>query len=499
MNPDKLDQLYKGYGQVAKLKGIQKLLFWDSQVMMAESATSNRGEQMAALEAAINRLLVDPVMSELCSLETQELDCLADLDRINCVELQRLCTHAIGVPQHLLEQRQSSISQLGPLWNSARETGDFSIFARGFEPYIDLQRAIAQAKADHLGCAPYDTLMDEHDPGLRASLVDPLFDSLESRLPEYAQKWRLLVERAPSVTPPGAVPRDVLQEVVYRVLGDIGFPIEAARVDESKHPFTMRLSPGDTRITTNYDENRPLQCVFSALHEAGHALYERNLPSELRYLPAGGGRGAAVHESQAIFLERMLGCSDEFHSYLSAVFREYQPDSNLGDTGYIGDYLRQGNTSLIRVQADEIHYPLHIVLRYRIERELIEGTLQVKDIPDRWGELSHRYFGRVPEDIAAGCLQDIHWASGFFGYFQSYALGLMLAAQLYDKALVEYPDILPSLGRGDFSPAMQWLKENIHQIGSTLSFAQLIQQVTGRELDAESFFRRIDRVYLGGG
>jgi len=272
---------------------------------------------------------------------------------------------------------------------------------------------------------------------------------------------------------------------------------EHARIDEAPHPFSMPHSPGDVRFTTRYDRKNFRYAMMATIHEAGHSMYELNLPRSLAFSPVGRARGATAHESQSLMLEMMACRSREFIVFIAPVLREYlKGDGDAFSPKNLLNYLRRVDDDFIRVEADEISYPLHVILRYRLERAMMSGDLAVAELPGAWNDLFHQLFGRTPPDYARGVLQDIHWASGYIGYFPNYALGEVLAAQLYERATADEPLILEGLGRGDFRPYFAWVRPRIHEQASLKPLDEIIRDATGADLSPEPFKRHLKARYL---
>ncbi len=277
----------------------------------------------------------------------------------------------------------------------------------------------------------------------------------------------------------------------------MGHSPEHIRIDATQHPFSVPSSPGDVRFTTRYDPDNIRFSVMATLHEAGHAMYELNLPRELAFRPAGRARGMTLHESQSLSLEMLAGRCREFLGFLAPLMAEtFGGDPSDWTPAKVTRAWRRLDGGFIRVQAHEAAYPLHVILRYRLEQALVSGDLMVADLPGAWNELFEKLLGRTPPSLADGCLQDVHWAAGHVGYFPNYALGSVLAAQLFERATAEAPDLLPALGRGDFTRWFDWVRPRIHERASLTDFATLVAEAAGGPLDTAPFKRHLRRRYL---
>lgn len=490
--------LNERFATASKLSAARYLLFWDSQTYMPKGAAWSRGEQLAALEATCTDLVAAPDAQELFGHAGEALDALSPIERANLTEMRRVWGHQAAAPKELLVEKARLCATLQGDWLAAKKSNDFALFAKGFEQMMPLHREIAAAKAEALGLAPYDALMDEVDPGLSTALVDPIFDDLEKVLPDLLAE---VIERQASWPDPVPFTGDFSPErqraLSYKLLEAVGHSLENCRIDAAPHPFALAGSPGDNRFTTRFDEDNIRFAIMATLHEAGHALYEANLPRELAFTPVGAARGATAHESQSIMVEMQAGRSRELLSWLAPqLHAAFGGDAGSWSLDNVLNTYRRVGAGYIRVEADEISYPLHIILRYRIERALLSGDLAVADLPGAWSEMSQALFGRRPPDHARGCLQDIHWAMGMFGYFPNYALGETFAAQLFERATADDPDIRPGLARGDFGPYRAWVAPRIHHRASQVPFATLVEEATGAPLSADALKRHLRRRYL---
>lgn len=490
--------LSERFASAGKLGAARALLFWDSQTYMPKGAAWSRGEQMAALDAACKDLVAAPDAAELFETAGEALDALSPGEKANLVEMRRLWRHQAAAPKALVMEKARLCSALQLTWVQAKATNDFPLFAKGFAQMLPLHREIAAAKAEALGLSPYDALMDEVDPGLTTALVDPIFDDLETALPALLAE---VVERQASWPAPIPYGGDFSVErqkaLSYQLLRAVGHDLEHSRIDAVPHPFALAGSPGDVRITTRFDADNIRFAVMATLHEAGHALYEAGLPREWAFLPAGAARGATAHESQSLMVEMQASRSREFLSWLAPRMGEaFGGDPAAWSVSNVLNAYRRVGEGYIRVEADEISYPLHIILRYRIERALLSGDLAVDDLPGAWSDLSQALFGRRPPDHAHGCLQDIHWAIGMFGYFPNYALGATFAAQQFERATRDDPQVLERLAEGDFGPYRAWVGPRIHARASQVPFATLVEESTGAPLSAAALKRHLRKRYL---
>ena len=494
-NPSYLE-LERRFERMYLLRDAAAVLEWDASTFMPDGGAQARADQMATLRVLRHEMLTAPDLGELFDKASS-----GDLDewqRANVREMRREHVHATAVPAQLVEARSQAVSACEMRWRSARKANDFEGLRPLLEEVLRLTREVAQAKSGALSVSPYDALLDEWEPGGRSADLDRVFGALESFLP--ALVGRVIEHQASHPLPhgpDGVFPESKQTELAHRVMAAMGFEREHGRLDVSVHPFCGG-TPEDVRITSRWDEADFVTGLFSVVHETGHALYERGLPRKWIRQPVGNARGMSMHESQSLLWEKQAGRSPEFTEWLAPIAREVFGGSGPRWTGeaILGDMLRV-ERSLIRVDADEVTYPLHVILRYRLERAMIAGELAVKELPAAFDEGMEKLVGIRPPNVCDGCLQDIHWPGGMFGYFPTYTLGAMTAAQLYSAAREAVPTIPESLSRGDAKPLLTWLRTNVHEKGSLLDGNELITRATGRPLDAEVFRKHLERRYLG--
>ncbi len=490
--------LCERFGTAGRLYAAKTSLFWDSQTYMPKGGAWARGEQLAAIDATRRDLIAAPDADQLFAAAGAALEALDPAERANLREMRRLSRHDAAVPKALMMEKAREVAKAQAAWVAARQGNDFDLFAKAFAALMPLNREIAAAKAEALGLAPYDALMDEADPGLTTAIVDPIFDDLASSLPTLLAE---VVERQASWPAPIPFAGDCSAErqraLSYKLANTVGHSMDNLRIDIAPHPFTLVGSPGDNRITVRFDANNIRFAVMATLHESGHALYEAGLPRAHAFLPVGAPRGATAHESQSLMVEMQASRSREFLSWLAPELEQaFGGDSGCWSVANVLSTYRRIDTGHIRIEADEISYPLHVILRYRIELALLSGDLTIADLPGAWSDLSHALLGRRPPTHTVGCLQDIHWAAGLFGYFPNYALGATFAAQLFESAVRDDPAVLRNLRAGDFAPYRAWVGRRIHARASQVPFAELVVDATGAPLSADSLKRHLRRRYL---
>ena len=407
--------------------------------------------------------------------------------------MRRDWCHANAVPPDLVEALSRATSAAHNAWLEARPASDVQAFLPTFKEVLNLTRQTAQAKAQAAGTTPYDALLDDFDSGLTQARIDPLFDRLGAVLPDILDDVRSR-QTAP-LKPQGPFPVDRQRALGLQLMAAAGFDFDRGRLDVSAHPFTGGAT-GDVRITTRYDEDDFTSGLMAVMHETGHALYEQGLPLTWQGQPAGRAASMTIHESQSLLLEMQVCRDATFLEFAAPLMREtfggdgpaWQVDNLVRLTGLI-------EPGFIRVDADEVTYPLHIVLRYRLETALLAGNLDPADLPGAWNDGMVELLGIRPPEDRLGCLQDIHWSHGLFGYFPTYTLGALAAAQLFRAARDGVPDLLEAIRKGDFAPLLTWLRANVHEWGSILTSEEIVERATGAQLGTAAFEAHLTERY----
>lgn len=485
------------FARLSALGGAQAVLHWDRATMMPEGGAGARAEQQATLSLIAHETLTAPETADLLASARDSADALADWDRANLNEMGRIHRHATATPTDLVSKLSYQKSKTEMVWRKARAANDFASLAPELTTLLALVREQAAAKAEAFGLTPYDALLDGYDPDRRSADIDRLFTDLEGFLPDLLKRVMDKQASAPKPLPlkgPFSIP---LQEELGRdVMGALGFDFAHGRLDVSHHPFTGGV-PDDSRITTRYDESDFMESLMAVIHETGHSLYERGLPAEWRNQPVGRSRGMTIHESQSLLFEMQAGRSTQFISALAPRLKKiFGGEGEAWSPENILRHYRQVGPSLIRVSADEITYPLHVILRYRLERAMIAGDLVPADLPGAWGEGMNALLGITPPDDADGCMQDIHWPSGSFGYFPTYTLGALAAAQLFASAGKARNNLGNELEKARFGELTSWVREHVHGVGSSRTPDEIILAATGAPLGTAAFKSHLESRYL---
>jgi carboxypeptidase Taq len=486
------------FRRIGGLRQAISMLRWDGATMMPPGGSGARAEQLATLRVLMHEMLTASEIGDLLTAADGEEEGIGPWQCANLREMRRRWRHAVSVPADLVAAHSHALSASEAVWRVARPANDFAAALPTLGEVLRLTREVAAAKADGLGLSPYDALLDAYEPDGSTVEIDRLFGEIECFLPELLDG--ALARQAGRNAPPapaGPFPVSAQREASVALMERLGFDFARGRLDVSAHPFCGG-TPDDIRITTRYDEGDFATGLMSTLHETGHSFYERGLPAEWRLQPVGAARGMAMHESQSLFIEMQVCRSPEFARFAAPILR-----SILGGEGDSWEpealYRRQVRVrpGLIRVDADEITYPAHVILRYRLERAMLAGDLAPADLPAAWRDEMQRRLGIVPADDRDGCLQDIHWYDGLWGYFATYTLGALIAAQLAAAARQALPTLADEIARGEFRPLLNWLGTNVHSKGSLLTPAEMIAEATGRPLGTAAFEAHLRARYLG--
>ena len=485
------------FHRINALREAAGVLLWDMSTLMPTGGAEARTEQLAALDVTSHELLSDPAMAELFAAAAGDGAALDPWQAANLREMRRDWRHATALDGDLVAALARANRRAEMAWREARPAADFAAVLPALEESLALVRQSAQAKAEAFGCTPYDALLDEYEPGASAAHINALFDALAAFLPGFlGEVLERQAGRPAPLVPEGAFPIARQEALARKLMQAVGFDFEHGRLDVSAHPFCGGV-PDDVRITTRYDEGDFAKALMGVLHETGHALYERGLPAKWRLQPVGAARGMAFHESQSLLVEMQACRSPAFIGFMAPLAREaFGADGPAWQADNLLALATRVKPDFIRVDADEVTYPAHIILRSRLEQAMIAGDLVPKDLPGAFNEAMEELLGLTPPDDGIGCLQDIHWYDGLFGYFPTYTLGAMTAAQFFAAATAARPEIPEAIGRGDFRPLMTWLAEHVHAKGSLLDGPALMVEATGKELDPEVFKGHLRRRYL---
>lgn len=489
---------YAGYvalmQKIADLNNAAALLAWDQETYMPPKSASFRARQLATLSTMAHELNTGTEMEALL----QDLKSASDLDPVAAANILRTSEDYEKnkkLPHAFVEQLSMQTSESFNAWIEARRKNDFSIFAPSLAKMVDLKRQ----QADLYGYTghPYNALADEYEPGITTTILDKVFDGLKKDLPPILNAIRA-AKQVDDAFMYRHYPHQEQWNFSLDVLKTMGYDLEAGRQDLSEHPFTTSFAPTDVRVTTRVDENNFASLLWSSIHEGGHALYEQGLPESQYGLPLGAAASLGIHESQSRLWENCVGRGIPFWTWFFPILQKQFP-TQLSDVS-ITQFVAAANKvepSLIRTEADEITYHFHVIIRYEIEKALIAGEIEVRDLPALWNEQYNKYLGITPPDHKSGVLQDVHWSHGSFGYFPTYSLGSMYAAQFYAHAGTQIPGLATQIAQGNTTQLLSWLRTNIHVHGRRYYSEDLCRLVTGKPLDASEFINYIKHKYAG--
>ena len=490
-------QLHDMYAEIGDLEHAEAMLSWDEAVMMPAGGGERRANSLATLAAQVHRRKSDPRTEAMLTeaLADQSLD---QWQSANLREMKRSWQAAVAVPESLVIALSKARSICEQSWRIKRAENDWKAMCPLLDEVLRLTREKAACLAQSSGDSLYDVLIDQYQPGVNQEQIDPIFEDLRDYLPGFLT--RVLETQQVPLPINLQVAEHRQKSLALALMGKIGFAFERGRLDTSHHPFCGG-DPDDTRITTRYNEANFLDSMMAVLHETGHALYEQGLPNAWRGQPVGQALGMAMHESQSLLMEMQVCRGDAFMEFAAPIIQQElgvkksdlgvfsAPNLLIHSTGVERGY--------IRVDADEVTYPLHVILRYELEKALVSGDLKVAELPAAWNEKMTAYLGLSTQgNDKDGCMQDVHWYAGLFGYFQTYSLGAVAAAQIYASAVKQDIQIVPGIRCGNFRPLLGWLRKNIHGMGRLVLGMELLESITGMELNTSAFRAHLETRYL---
>ena len=473
---------------------LQALASWDRAAFMPARGNTARADAMAEMDGLLHGIRTDPQLA--VSLGRAEGEKLNDFQRANLREIRRDWRTANALPASLVQAQSLANSRCEHAWRTQRPANDWQGFLGNFREVLKLSREQAKYLADKTGLSPHDALMDNYEPGMTGEIVDRLFGDLQQWLPDLVRQVREKQAGETVQVPVGPFSREAQYAIGLEAMKLLGFDFDSGRLDESAHPFCGGV-PEVTRLTTRYREDSFVGSLWGTMHETGHGRYEQNLPRDWLGQPVAWARSAGIHESQSLSFEMQIGLSRAFVGLLAPRLAAHFGNQAAFEPDNLHRWLTRVQPSFIRVDADELTYPLHVILRYRIERDLIEGRVEAEDIPALWDAAMARLLDvDTRGNFTNGCMQDVHWGEGLFGYFPSYTLGAMYAAQWFATIRTKTPDLDARMAAGDLAPVFDWLRENIWQQGSRWSTTELVTHATGGPLDPGHYRRHLEARYL---
>jgi carboxypeptidase Taq len=493
--------LEKTFFRLSQLDHAGSMLGWDQQVMMPPKSNEGRGQAMAELQVLWTEIIQAPELADAFASagENKELE---SWQRANLREMRETWKKANAIPKELVEAKALATNECEHAWRTLRGENNWKDFEPQLQNVFDLCKEEAQALDSALSeekgyVNAYEALLDIYDPGTKLERVDSVFAELKQKLPELLaqvlEKQKRDGHPIMQTTQVSNAQQKALGEELMTILG---FDFEAGRLDEAAHPFSGGTSD-DSRITTRYSATDAVEGIMGTIHETGHSRYETGLKKEWRNMPIGQSMGMGVHESQSLFFEMQMGRSAPFINAIAPLVQKHLGNDSAFETSNLQKIYTHVKPGLIRVNADEVTYPLHVILRYELERDIILGKADVKDIPDRWNEATKKYLGLNTEgNFKDGPMQDMHWPAGAVGYFPSYTLGAMTAAQLHAAILMAIPNAPDLIASLELKPIFDWLSANIWQKGCSLSYDDLMVEATGETLNSQYFLDHVRNRYL---
>ncbi|MFO1217574.1 MAG: carboxypeptidase M32 [Burkholderiaceae bacterium] len=489
------DALTQAFDRLHKLEHLQSIAGWDQAALMPPGGAEARAAAMAEMAALLHRLHTEASLRD--RLARAERESLSEAQRANLREMRRAWRQYNALPEDLVHRAHLAASRCEHAWRSQRPANDWAGFLGNFRPVLALAREQARYLSQSLGMAPYDALLDTFEPGMTSARLDAIFGDVRRWLPGLLARVLERQARERVIPPVGPFPVEAQRALCERMVRELGFDFAAGRLDVSTHPFCGGV-PEDVRMTTRYRDDDFLGALMGTIHETGHGRYEQNRPREWLGQPASLARSAAIHESQSLSFEMQLGCHPGFVARMAPRLAEAFGPQPAFEPDNLARLMTRVKPGFIRVDADEVTYPAHIVLRYEIERPLIEGAIEAEDIPALWDAKMQELLGvDTRGNHRDGVLQDMHWPSGAFGYFPCYSLGAMYAAQWFAAIRRSVPDLDAHIAGGDHAPVFDWLRTHIWQAGSLWTTDELAQRASGEVLNPAHFKAHLERRYLG--
>ena len=479
--------------ELAYLGAAGSLAGWDQRTYIPEKGHAHRARVFATLSGHLHRLATDPAIGEwLAAVEGSALMEDADV-AANVRNWRRDYDRAVRVPEELAVELARAAAEGESAWHELREKDDWESFVPYLERIVELKKRYAEA----VGYAnePYDALLEDFEPGSTAREVEALFAELKPKTLEVLEKILASGKKPDPAILAGHYPKEKQRALSLALLPRLGYDLAAGRLDETLHPFAVRIHPGDVRITTKFVENDLTTALFGTIHEAGHAMYEQGLPEAAWGTPLGEAASYGVHESQSRMWENLVGRSLAFWRHFYPTLQAHFPKFAEIPLEAFVFAVNEVRPSLIRTEADEVTYNLHILLRFELELALFRGEINVRDLPEAWNAKMEAYLGVRPERFKDGVMQDVHWSGGAFGYFPSYTLGNLYAAQLFEAAEAALGELGPRFAEGEFAPLLGWLRAHVHAHGRRYAPKALIERATGRPPSAEPWIRYLNAKY----
>lgn len=472
------------------------LMYWDLRTGAPKQGVEQRSEVIGMLSSEVFNMSTSKEMETY--IEKLSGESLNEISRKTLEECRKQYDRNKKIPAKEYKEYVILQSKAESIWEEAKANSDFEMFRPYLEKLVDMNKRFIQYWGYEGN--KYNTLLDLYEPGITVEVLDQVFGDLRDQIVPLVKKISESTNKPTMDFLFKSFSKEKQKEFSLEILKQMGYNFQAGRLDETVHPFATGLNPGDVRVTTNYNEKDFRTAVFGTIHEGGHALYEQNISKELIGTPLCTGTSMGIHESQSLFYENFVGRSQSFWKKNYDLLKEYA-NGQFDEVDILDFYraINESKPSLIRIEADELTYPLHIIVRYEIEKALMNDEIEVKDLPKIWNEKYEEYLGVRPDSDANGVLQDVHWAGGSFGYFPSYALGYMYAAQFKEKMLEDIPHYDQLLEDGNILPIKEWFTKHVHQYGKMKKPLEILNDVTGEGLNAsylvDYLYKKYGKVY----
>lgn len=489
------DELRQRHQRMHRLSHLQSIASWDQSAMMPPKGNEARSLALAEIGGLLHQMATEPLLKDLLARAEQEP--LDEVQRADLREMKRAWRAANALPQSLVEAKALANARCEHAWRTQRPANDWPGFLENLREVVRLAREEARLLAEDSGLSKYDALLDQYEPGMRAAEVDRVFGDLRQWLPGLIQQVQARQAGDAVLQPQGPFATAAQRALGHDAMALMGFDFEAGRLDESAHPFCGGV-PEDVRLTTRYREDSFLPALTGTIHETGHARYEQMLPRHWLGLPIGRARSMGIHESQSLSFEMQLGSHPGFARLLSPLIVKHLGEQPAFAPANLNKLMTRVERGFIRVDADEVTYPAHVILRYEIERPLIEGEIECEDIPALWDAKMMELLGLDTRgNYRNGCMQDVHWSCGLYGYFPCYTLGAMYAAQWFATMRKTVPQLDDKIAAGELAPIFAWLDENVWSQGSRWDTPELVRRASGEALNPAHFKAHLQSRYLG--
>jgi len=488
------NELTQTFTRMYRLQHLQSIASWDQAANMPPRGNEARAAAMAEMGALLHRMRTDPKLGQ--QLDKAEVEPLTEPQRANLREMRREWRQSNALPESLVHRSHMATARCEHAWRTQRPANDWTGFLGNFREVLAIEREVAEALSQQSGLSRYDALMDRFEPGMTSKVVDAVFGELRTWLPGLIRQVIHKQSRETLLQPQGPFPLPAQRKLCERVIRLLGFDFEGGRLDVSTHPFCGGV-PEDVRMTTRFRDDEFLGSLMGTIHETGHGRYEQNRPRELLGQPVSESRSMAIHESQSLSFEMQLGSHPGFVAQLAPLVADAFGAQPAFEPQNLHRLITRVKPGLIRVEADEVTYPAHVIVRYEIERPLIEGEIEAEDIPALWDAKMAELLGMDTRgNYKDGPLQDVHWPSGMFGYFPCYSLGAMYAAQWFAAMRRATPELDARIARGDFAPVFEWLRTNVWTQACRWTTDELVRRASGEPLNPAHFRAHLHARYL---